>query len=369
MTTGATAVGGSGPDEGTGGVVPMASRDTTAGRRSFDILEGTDYETTVYERTADADGPTVFVVGGVHGDEECGYLTAEAVTDWEIDAGRLVILPRANRVAVESGTRTGGNGDLNRQFPTGEEPTTELARAIWALVAEYEPDVLVDLHQADGIYTYDQDGPEQEVGQAIFHSGGDAGAYAREIATEVNQNYVPDSRPEYYFLTTMFDFAMEPSGLLATKAAQDLDTDSLLVEVTEKDLPLETQVTWQTALVRNLLAGLVVDGEKSEVEPEPEPEPENEPPAAVLTTTPANAESVDFERGDTVGFDASDSSDSDGEVVTYEWAMDDEAFQEGDETATLTFGECGSAEVTLRVTDDDGATDTTSVTVSTKDED
>ncbi|WP_267640087.1 PKD domain-containing protein [Haloarchaeobius amylolyticus] len=354
-----------GGDAAGGGVADAAAQ--TANRQQFDILEGTDLQTTVYVRTAEADGPTVFVVGGVHGDEESGYRTADAVTEWEVDAGQLVVLPRANQPAVESGTRTGGIGDLNRQFPAGEEPTSELARAIWSVITEYDPDVLVDLHQADSIYTPGQEGPEKDVGQAIFHSGGNAGGYATEMAAQVNENVVPDSRPRYDFLTAMFDFEMEPSGLLATKAATALDSDSLLVEVTDEDLALETQVAWQTALVRVLLSGLVIaDGEGEDGE---EPEPENEPPVAVLETMPADAESVDFERGDTVTFDASRSSDPDGEVATYEWSLDGESFREGDATAELTFNECGTAEVKVRVTDDDGATDTVAVTVSTKDRD
>ena len=80
---------------------------------------------------------------------------------------------------------------------------------------------------------------------------------------------------------------------------------------------------------------------------------------------PANeAPTADFSYNCTdlsCSFDGSGSSDSDGSIVSYDWS-----FGGSGVTANHTFGSAGTYNVTLTVTDDDGATDVTtqSVTVS-----
>ena len=72
------------------GADSSADSDTDLSRHSYQILEGTDSETTVYQTTANADGPTVLVIGGVHGNEVAGYEAASQIAEWEIDAGTLL---------------------------------------------------------------------------------------------------------------------------------------------------------------------------------------------------------------------------------------------------------------------------------------
>lgn len=83
----------------------------------------------------------------------------------------------------------------------------------------------------------------------------------------------------------------------------------------------------------------------------------NTPPVAQFDYTPTNPDT-----SETVTFDATQSFDEDGEIVSYEWFLDNAQIGSG-ETTTYTFNEPGTYDITLRVTDDDGATNQTTQTV------
>jgi len=93
-------------------------------------------------------------------------------------------------------------------------------------------------------------------------------------------------------------------------------------------------------------------------------EPDNEPPAAFLVADPTS--------GDPplpVSFDASLSQDPDGAIVKYEWDWDGATngweWEDSGSTAALqhTFTSAGTWQTTVRVTDDLGATDSTSLPI------
>ncbi|WP_312910596.1 PKD domain-containing protein [Natronosalvus caseinilyticus] len=374
---------------GTANEGSTAADGSAVSRDTFTILSGTDRETTGYVTQAEADGPTVVVLGGIHGNEVAGYTAAGKIADWEITAGTLVTIPEVNAAAIERGTRTDEEGtDLNRQFPEGEEPRTELARAIWNVLLKYEPDTLIDLHESVGIYTGDDvDG----VGQAIFHSSDDeAAATAEEAAALVNQDYVDDA--DLAFQTD--DFAgpdASPSGLVAHKAARELEIPAFLVETLSVDVGLETRVQWHLAIVESLVGdGLFAEDddeggeddetdvedpdvdEPEEPEPEPEPEPDDpdagEPgrdPVAEIRTTPEDAAERTLSVDDTVELDASCSRAPEGEIVRYEWSVYDEgSFDKTGRTIDVTISGEGDHPIVLRVEDDGGRTDSAEITLS-----
>ncbi len=237
---------------GSVGAAATAGRAVAApAKDSFTLLAGTEHETTGYVRTAAADGPTVVVVGGVHGNEVAGYRAAAQVVDMPIERGRLVVVPRANAAAIENGTRNvPGGGDLNRKFPVGEKPTSELARALWGVVRRYDPDVFIDLHESKGVYDGDIAGG---VGQAIFHSrDAAAAADAREAAEYLNQNYVDDAT--YNFTADLSNPAEDNlSGLFTYKVARDTDAVSFLAETVSDGPKLATRVQWHERIVRSLI--------------------------------------------------------------------------------------------------------------------
>lgn len=93
--------------------------------------------------------------------------------------------------------------------------------------------------------------------------------------------------------------------------------------------------------------------------------PPNEPPSAALAADPANGEApLD------VGFDASGSTDTDGTIVKYEWDWDGTGAGPWDfdssASATLVhrYAAPGNYQAWVRVTDDNGATDTASIDIT-----
>lgn len=211
------------------------------------LLEGTIYETALHVVDAPHDGPTAFVVGGMHGDERSGHRVAEDVTTWSIERGRLVVLPAANSVALGGHVRNGLHGDLNRQFPSSEhrDPTTELAQAIWDAVVSYDPDWLADLHSSAGIYRSGDGG----VGQAIFPSFVvPARRYAAAAVKAVTAEFdLPE--PMAY---ERGDTLNADQGMLAYRASKLLDIPTFILETTEK-LSLGLQVELHTVSMESLL--------------------------------------------------------------------------------------------------------------------
>jgi hypothetical protein len=366
---------------GLGVTATSGQSETTASRDSFTIRSGTDQETTVFVTSAEESGPTVMVVGGVHGNENGGYEAAGDVAEWDIERGTLVTIPKANAAAVEEDARVAsGSVDLNRQFLTGEDPETELAHAIWDVVERYEPAAVIDLHESVGIYDGDMVGG---VGQTIFSSWDEKGTDDANAAVDyVNENYV--SRDGYEFTVDPFSSSSnEPTGLLTHKAARDTDAVAFLVEATSKDTPLEKRVQWHTEIVQQLVEEEVLtspdnggsggddgsdgeDGDDGGNDTDDGSEEKNEPPVARIRTNPENTTDGSLERGDTVTLDASASKDGDGNIAEYMWDIDgDGSFERSGESVELSLSDCGDYRVMLQVTDDKGETATDEVVLST----
>lgn len=226
------------------------------------LLPGTEHETPVYVNEGDTEGPTALVVGGVHGDEPPGYLAAGRLATRTPESGTLVVLPRANRVAIERDAREGEGGDLNRQFPTGAPPETELASAIWELVVRRDPDVVVDLHRSVGIYGRHHD----SVGQAVFPgAAGDAPSVAASVVDRLDEEAVPWYMPLHDFRRGNFLDGSRP--MLVHKVVGDLGRPGYIVETTRFLVDTATQARWLALAATALCArhGVeLTDGEPSD---------------------------------------------------------------------------------------------------------
>lgn len=119
-------------------------------------MEGTEWETSLVVAHSGIEGPTLFVLGGVHGNEPGGWLAADEIASWEPARGSLLVTPRANVLAIAVLQRTTAElGDLNRLYPgapDAELPMARMAAQIVDAARRYEADVVLDLHESWGFY-------------------------------------------------------------------------------------------------------------------------------------------------------------------------------------------------------------------------
>ena len=119
------------------------------------LAKGTKWETPIFQRDSGVAGPTVFITGGVHGNEPAGARAAEQIRHWPNKKGRLIVVPRVNNLGLLDNTRfLPGEPpqlrDLNRQFPKTKAPAVAkgvLAMALWEYIGKQKPDWLIDLHE------------------------------------------------------------------------------------------------------------------------------------------------------------------------------------------------------------------------------
>lgn len=258
-------IGDSGASGGTDGSNDTDDADDSTGetsgldRETYAIMEGTEYETDVHVLDAGS-GPTGMVLGGVHGNEVGGIEAARLVPDYGLSAGRLVVIPEANAPAVEAREREGPDGNLNRQFPVGEEPTTEIARALWDELERHDPDCLIDMHTSRGVYRLHSG----SVGQAIFPARTDGSVEDAEVAAEYANGYLKErldgDLEGYEFvvidLEGQDDIAQsdEADTMLVHKAGADLGTVGWITEVTYRGLDVDEQRFLHDRLAVRLLA-------------------------------------------------------------------------------------------------------------------
>jgi Carboxypeptidase controlling helical cell shape catalytic len=222
-----------------------------ATRTKYTIREDTPDETDVYVTDTQKSGPTAVVVGGIQGNEPAGHEAAGNIKTWSIDQGTLITIPQANPVAIRRGTYYNDNGNLNRKFPPGETPTTPLARAIWGVIASYDPDVVINLHSSQGIFREDV-GPNG-VGQAIYPTTA-SGAVQDAANTKgyMNLYHLDESFPDYYrFKRGNLIDGDRP--LLIHKVDADLGKPGFIVESTRYGTDLQTRTHWELNIVRHLL--------------------------------------------------------------------------------------------------------------------
>lgn len=118
---------------------------------SYKLMEGTLMETEVVHIHSENEGPCVYIVGAVHGDEKAAWYAAILTEQATISCGDLYILAPANANGAKNDTRyVVDRQDMNRVFPGDPEgnEAERIAEAIFSDIAEKRPSFVFDLHEA-----------------------------------------------------------------------------------------------------------------------------------------------------------------------------------------------------------------------------
>lgn len=216
------------------------------------IALGSPAATPFHVRASTNEGPTVLIIGGLHGNEPAGAHAAEQIRHWPIRRGKLVIVPRANVVALDARTRTlksetsTNRFDLNRAFPPvagATNPAARLAALLWELVQTNAPTWLLDLHEGSDFRAR----TKQSVGSSVIASASPDARRLAEVMVKTLNASVTNTNRQFVLLKQPI------KGSLARAVADELGARSMIVETTTKNQPLALRTRQHRIAVHALL--------------------------------------------------------------------------------------------------------------------
>ncbi len=207
------------------------------------ILPGTIYQTPYYVRSGARPGPTIVVMGGLHGDESAGFLAARQLKNWDVQSGTLVVVPDANAPAIKANRRF-VERNMNALFPGRKDGdgNERLAYELWQLIKHWKPDLLLTLHESRGFYAENR----ARYGQTFtFDLPNDRARFAR-VANAANAQIAPTRE--------RFQLKMEAFPTCPTYCATKyLGIPATSIE-TARPLPLARRVDYQMRALRAFFA-------------------------------------------------------------------------------------------------------------------
>jgi len=221
------------------------------------LAAGTEWATDLHIRRSGEPGPVLMIVGGVHGNETAGIRAATKIVEYPILRGTLLVLPKANRKAIQTRTRVEQNGgsDLNRDFPLvagkeGREASTNkiLVEEILRVIREYKVEWIVDLHESKN---YSLAKEKSAVGHSVIYTPSkceSAKELAQKIIDTINKGIdVPEQK---------WILRRPPVlGSLTRSGATLCDAHTMIVETCQKD-NLEQRVAYHLSAVDTALIHL-----------------------------------------------------------------------------------------------------------------
>ena len=246
--------------------VPPSPTPRPAGAKTRELLAGTEVATMASIRHSGVPGPTAIVLGGVHGNEPGGWMAADVVATWEPSSGSLIVVPRANVIAIDSFVRTtDAIGDLNRLYP-GDDASgflmERMAAAVLDLAREFGASLLLDMHESWGFYAeYPEGTGTVALGQTLTAG---VGPLQNTLAAAIAQAVNPSLPTRDQFIVRDGTRFSRPSGTVTpgqpARGRSSLSAGGhvegltpLLVELGQEGQPLDRRVDLHLAVARSAL--------------------------------------------------------------------------------------------------------------------
>lgn len=119
-------------------------------KTEYSFMEGSEWENSVVCLKGEQDGPVVYFVCGLHGDETAGWTAGNLLKDATLKAGAVYILSPANLYGAQHDQRkTKSDRDPNRYFSGNSEgfDAEQIDDAIYRDIIDKSPDLVLDLHE------------------------------------------------------------------------------------------------------------------------------------------------------------------------------------------------------------------------------
>lgn len=248
-------------------------------------FQETRQELTVHHVLGKEPGPTLLIIAGIHGDESGSYLTAERYADIKLKKGNLIVVPRLNGVAVQTGKRCGLGGDMNRLFnlpANNSNPDAKVVNLAKQLIRQ--ADYVLNLHQGYDFFNPrwisrkrnpSKWGQSNVIDTATFHLPDgqklELENYAKRVVHRTNRS-IPDR--DYHFMVNNTNTAVKRSrhqeqrGSLTYYSLYNQQKIALGLEAT-KNCSLAEAVSYLTIAVNAAIeeAGIQAEALPSESRP------------------------------------------------------------------------------------------------------
>lgn len=217
------------------------------------LLSGTEWENHVVHIAGEEEGPCVYVIAGVHGDEEAAWQAGKLLQRVSLRAGDLYVLAPANRWGAEKEPKSRyviSGEDLNRSFPGDPEGNAaeRIADSIYKDVERTAPELVLDLHEARPV----REGYDSLGSTLIFTDMRDS---MELLMTLVSETETGELCSEPYSL-----YGPGPSGSVNAEISRGLDIPVITVE-TSRVYPIKRRISDQLAVVWRVLEWFDMAGE------------------------------------------------------------------------------------------------------------
>jgi predicted deacylase/glutamine amidotransferase-like uncharacterized protein len=228
------------------------------------IAGGTPAATPYFIQDSRVAGPTVLISGGVHGNEPSGAYAADQIRHWPITRGRLVVVPRANVLALDANKRntpdeSAALGNLNRNFPraaSNEPPRGALATALWDFAHQQKPTWVIDLHEGGD---FNGMGTKSVGSSLIVFPTAEGRSVSTAMHAAVNAT-ITNQTLHFTLLKSPID------GSFARAAGAHLGAHVMILETTIKSQPLSLRARQHRIMVHTLLKHLDMIADSANVD-------------------------------------------------------------------------------------------------------
>lgn len=220
------------------------------------IAENTEWENPYYVIDSGAEGPTLLITGGLHGNEPAGYRAAEQIRHWPIRRGKLIVVPRVNTPGLNQNTRwlpgeSEALRNANRNFPRTGEPNEARSvpiKALWEFMQGQELDWVIDLHEG---FDFNIANSKSDGSSIIYFDTPEMQKLAEEIHNEVNSTIEDPDRK----IVKRSKSGPINGGLVRT-AVERLGAKGFCFETTYSKQPISTRTRQHRIMVHCLMREL-----------------------------------------------------------------------------------------------------------------